>query len=1011
MSLRVLLVAIILSVASHAAGTTADNDADGIDDASDNCLLIANATQRDTDGDNIGNACDSDVDNSCTVNFADLSIYAANFLLSGDLDTDNNGDGITNFGDIAQFANQFLQSPGPSGLYSACNVESELPATASSNSEFQSASLAVDNNMSSRWETVHGVDPGILLLDLGQSYPLTRVEIHWEAANAQTYLIEGSNDNFSWDVLATFNGGQFGDRTDINNINGTYRYVRMNGLARSVGNVYGYSIWEMDVFGDANAPVEFDLDADDDGVTNAQDLCPDTPPGSMVDSFGCVITVSVNEVTSAGGLLVGGAGSDNPGFTLYVFDNDTGNISNCNDACAIAWPPVLVSDDVASGVDELSTITRNDGSLQAAYQGRPLYFYDADQNAGDTNGQGVGGVWWVVEYNTLYEPLYNDLTVLEPAVQEDTPSALITRFADRARDRHAREDEFQAYDHYLSFYWEHRTAAVEIIDPIGKGGDTITFNVTTQWPLNPTQAELRFFYRGINTVAEYHNNGIMSSIDSTHYTRSVNFNSKTNAPLQVGDRMEFELSQFLLGTPNGRDNYYGTTFLYIVGEGLVPWEARGVFGDPATEREDSYPIAQQGLSGGKGTLGYQYSDEPDNHFLQMPTNLSNINGQVFVEGRRVHHTDFGDGSHNEAPENAPFIELAGLLGNRYVNRSCVACHVRNGRALPPAVNQNLNQYVVQVSDVNGNPDAMTGSLFQPLSTQGSGEGTVRIGSWSESGGLRSPNFVFTGSVPSNYSARIAPQLVGLGLLEAINESDIENLADPDDLDSDGISGRMRLVSDPQTSQTRLGRFGWKASQASVKHQVAAALNSDIGVMTSVRPVPDCGVAQSDCSPPGSELDDEYLNKLSAYVSLLGVGARRNLDDPVTLQGEGLFNSAGCNACHSDTFQTSVFHPHAELRDQTIHPYTDLLLHDMGPGLADTLVDADVASSEWRTPPLWGIGLTAGVSGGEAYLHDGRARTLQEAILWHGGEAETVKQAFVAMSAADQNALIAFLQSL
>jgi CxxC motif-containing protein (DUF1111 family) len=406
-----------------------------------------------------------------------------------------------------------------------------------------------------------------------------------------------------------------------------------------------------------------------------------------------------------------------------------------------------------------------------------------------------------------------------------------------------------------------------------------------------------------------------------------------------------------------------------------------------------------------------YSDEPDNHFIQMAPNMSNINGQVFMLGRRVHHTDFGDGSHNEAVTNPSFSELAGTLGTHYVNRSCVACHAKNGRALPPAVGQTLDQYVVKVGDAGGHPDPQTGAVLQPRFTSGASEGGVSLASWTESNGLRSPNFSFSGTTPSNFSARIAPQLVGMGLLEAISEADIEALADPADSDGDGISGRMRLVSDAETGQTRIGRFGWKASHASVKQQVAGALNTDMGVMTSVFASPDCGSSQAGCGPSGSELSDQHLDNLSAYISLLGVSARRDLADPVALQGEALFDSAGCSGCHTDTFQTSPFHPHAELRDQTIHPYTDLLLHDMGPGLASTLVEGNASATEWRTAPLWNIGLTAGVSGGEAYLHDGRARNLSEAILWHGGEAEASKQNFVGMTQSQKDALITFLKTL
>jgi len=610
-----------------------------------------------------------------------------------------------------------------------------------------------------------------------------------------------------------------------------------------------------------------------------------------------------------------------------------------------------------------------------------------------------------------YVPLFDPGTPLEPPIVEDTPSARITRIADRARDRHAREDQYQAYDHYLPFYWEHRTAAIEIVDPIGKGGDTITFHVTSQWRFTANQAELRFFYRGINTVAEYHNNGVMTPIDDLHYSRSVSRNAATGAPLRVGDRMEFEMSQFLDAPPNGRSNYYGTAFLYIVGRGLVPWEARGVFGDGSTEREDSYPIPEAGWLGGQATLPYQYSDEPDNHFLQMPTNLSSINGQPFVLGRRVHHTDFGDGSHSEARENPALTELSGKLGPRYINRSCVGCHSRNGRALPPPVGASLDRYVVRVGDARGDPHPQLGSVLQPLSIAGSPEAGVRLGGWSESDGLRRPRYEFTGVMPDHYSVRISPQLVGLGLLEAIPENALEALEDPEDVDGDGISGRLRLVTDPETAELRVGRFGWKAGQATVKQQVAAALNTDLGVMTSILPDPDCGSEQSSCGDAASELGDEHLGHLATYVSLLGVRARRGLNDPVTTRGEALFSESGCAGCHTPTLRTSEHHPHAELRGQTIHPYSDLLLHDMGSGLADNLPEGNAGGAEWRTAPLWGIGLTAGVSGGESYLHDGRARDLREAILWHDGEAEGAKQAFARLGAGDQDAVIAFLRSL
>ncbi|MFK7887935.1 MAG: di-heme oxidoredictase family protein [Gammaproteobacteria bacterium] len=1002
----------ILTVAAACLFTPAafaiDSDGDLVDDAVDNCLIISNPNQTDADGDGFGNRCDADFNNDCVVNAVDLGIMRLSFF-TANANTDLDGNGAVNATDLGLLRTLFFSNPGPSAQFTACNTASELPATASADAGLQPAELAVDDNLGTRWETFHGVDPGVLTLDLGASYPLQRVDIHWEAANARTYTIDGSNDGVAWTTLGGETNGAFGERTDVIELAGSFRYVRMNGQTRS--SMYGYSIWEMDLFGDAGAPVVVN-DQDGDGVIDALDLCPDTPPGSTVDIDGCEILPSVSEVIAGDGILVGGPGSPRPGFALYVFDNDPGTGgSTCNGGCATNWPPLLVEDGAASGASDLGMITRDDSSLQATYQDRPLYFYAGDNTASDTNGQGLGGVWWLVPYTNTYEPLYNANTVLEPVLQEDTPEALITRFSDRARDRHAREDQFMAYDHYLSFYWEHRTATVEIVDPIGKGGDTITFNVTTQWPLSSNQAELRFFYRGFNTVAEYYNNGVMTQLDGLNYARSVSFNPKTGTSLQVGDRLEFELSQFLSGVPRGRNNYYGTATLYIVGEGVVPWEARGVFGDASSEREDSFPIAAEGWSGGGTTLSYQYSNEPDNHFLQMATNLSNVNGQKFVLGRRVHHTDFGDGSHNEADANPDFTALAGLLGPSYGNRSCVACHARNGRALPSAVGVPLRQHVIRVGDENGAAHPMLGQVLQPLSTTGNAEGSVALASWTEADGLRAPNYAFTPEIPATYSVRIAPQLVGMGLLDAIPESAIEALADPDDQNADGISGRLQRVTDPETGEQRVGRFGWKAGQASVRHQVASALNNDIGVMTSVFPTPDCGSSQSNCGASAVELDEDSLKQLSAYVSLLGVRARRNLDDPVALQGESLFTSIGCAACHTPTHQTSEFHPHAELRSQTIHAYTDLLLHDMGSGLADNLGEGVATGAEWRTPPLWGIGLTSGVTGGEAYMHDGRARTLHEAIRWHGGEGAAASQAFEGLSPAQRNAILAFLSTL
>ncbi|MGJ8695453.1 MAG: di-heme oxidoredictase family protein [Verrucomicrobiaceae bacterium] len=606
--------------------------------------------------------------------------------------------------------------------------------------------------------------------------------------------------------------------------------------------------------------------------------------------------------------------------------------------------------------------------------------------------------------------LYNTGTVLEPATTVDTPEALVTYFADRARDRHAREANFHSYDHYLPWYWEERTIELEIVDKVAKGGDEIVFNYKTLTPLGA--AEFRAFFRGIGTVAEYHSNQIAELVGPNEYQAKLDVRLPDYKDLEIGDRVEIEISQFIEAATNGRNNYYGTTFLYIIGQGIVPWEGVTLPGGPPL---DSYPLPEVAWLGGLTTLPYQYSNEPEHRFKQTAGNIAPISAQPFMLGRRLHHTDFGSGAHSESG-NPVFADQVGKLGPHYIANSCVDCHVNNGRALPPVPGAPMLQTVMKVgADALGAPHPSMGSVLQVQAEGVPVEGGVTISSYTETAGqygdgtafsLRKPNYAFTGTVPQFFSARLASPLVGLGLLEAVSEATIMAMADPEDTNADGISGRYQTVIDPETGEKRLGRFTGKGGKARLKHQIAGALSTDMGVTTSVFPIPEGG-----STPETPELGDDDLDKLTRYIALLGVGARRDLDSVQALQGEQLFSSAQCIKCHVPQLQTGPFHPMTELRNQTIRPYTDLLLHDMGPGLADNMGEDGASGSEWRTPPLWNIGLTDGVSGGEAYLHDGRARSLEEAILWHGGEAEGSKEAFRMMSAADREALIAFLRSL
>ena len=262
--------------------------------------------------------------------------------------------------------------------------------------------------------------------------------------------------------------------------------------------------------------------------------------------------------------------------------------------------------------------------------------------------------------------------------------------------------------------------------------------------------------------------------------------------------------------------------------------------------------------------------------------------------------------------------------------------------------------------------------------------------------------------------RLAPQVVGAGLLEAIPEAAVLEAADPGDEDGDGISGRPNHVWDDRAGAKALGRFGWKANVPTVEQQVANAFHGDIGITSELHPDQNCPPSQAVCeaAPSGGdpELTDERLGAVTFYNRTLAVPAMREPDDGDVRAGAEVFEEVGCASCHTPDQHTGPADV-AALADQEIHPYTDLLLHDMGAGLADGRADFDASGSEWRTPPLWGIGLADQVNGHRFLLHDGRARTLEEAILWHGGEGEASREAFRTASAEDRARLIAFLEAL
>ncbi|MFN3199830.1 MAG: di-heme oxidoredictase family protein [Bradymonadia bacterium] len=465
----------------------------------------------------------------------------------------------------------------------------------------------------------------------------------------------------------------------------------------------------------------------------------------------------------------------------------------------------------------------------------------------------------------------------------------------------------------------------------------------------------------------------------------------------------------------------------------------------------AYPLVVLALSA-CGDDTKTLSPEPGEELSGGDTTVFDVTRDAYARGARNFDSErrgeffVGSSAFNQPWVTAP-ASTTGRdgLGPVFNARSCDACHFKDGRGRPPEPGEPMDSMLIRLSlpgvAENGGvvPVPGYGGQLNPFGILGvPGEGQVDI-EWTEETGeyadgtpysLRRPTYVFSemafGDLPPEtlISGRTAPAVFGLGLLEAITEADLMAHADPDDADGDGVSGRPNRVWDVVAKAHRIGRFGWKSNNPSLIQQNAGAFLGDIGITTPLFPEENCAEGQTECveAPTGALFDEDgqmmeaevnarKLDRVTLYTQTLAVPARRNWDDPEVLAGKALFNEMGCATCHVPSFETGEFEGVPEVSNQKIWPYTDLLLHDMGEGLADGRPDFEATGREWRTAPLWGIGLLETVNRHTLLLHDGRARGFAEAILWHGGEAEAARERFRHLEAADRDRVVKFLESL
>lgn len=623
----------------------------------------------------------------------------------------------------------------------------------------------------------------------------------------------------------------------------------------------------------------------------------------------------------------------------------------------------------------------------------------------------------------------------------DYPITTIT--TGRFRDRHPNEWRF---DNYVDLYSVARTYEVKVVD-YGNKIDVIT---TVDPEVGVGGVDFKYFVQSgpYDEMCDRPLTNINLNMD-----RNGHIFTKTVEDLTPGAIIEWDYTFLGLPTDSPVGQYYSEFFYYHVGQGRF-----GKYSNPRAYAAGAASIPEVVT--------------PRFGFAQHAQRLKIEELNDFMAGKVRFETDHMTGDLINLPtyfdccsgpigfvmSQSPVFE-AGQLGPKFNSTSCISCHMLDGKGATPNEGMDLQSLVVQLSipgvDETGGPIAHPyyGHQLNTQSIDGvQAEGNLRVDYTEQSGtfadgetySLRVPSYQFSqmafGALGKNMpdvdgtpgyrgmaqaSPRIAPMLAGLGLLESVSEEDILSRVDETDHDGDGISGRPNWVYDHLSDSMQLGRFGWKASQPNLLQQTAAAFHQDIGLTSSIFPKEDCGNNDAQCNEiedSGVEISQSDLNLVEAYVRGLTLPPRRNFEDPDAIAGMHLFRQAKCHTCHAPSLQTSENYPIVGFRGQRIEAFTDMLLHDMGPALADNRPHFDASSSEWRTPPLWALGYVKHVlgvpetctdpfSGGAHpnFLHDGRARSISEAILWHGGEGQSSRDSFIAMTGTERSQLLAYLE--